>query len=133
MAAKSIVLFDGVCNLCNGFVNFLIERDTHDRFQFGSLQSEVVRELLRPFHYSTDEISTVLLIEDGQLHAQSTAVLKIFRQMPGAWPLMYSFMVLPRPFRDFLYNLVARNRYKIFGRKDACRIPTPELQSKFVG
>lgn len=133
MPAKSIVLFDGVCNLCNGFVNFLIDRDTHDRFQFGSLQSESAKELLRPFHYSTGEISTVLLIEDGRLHAQSTAVLKIFRQMPGAWPLMYGFMVLPRPFRDFLYNLVARNRYKIFGRKDTCRIPTPELRSKFVG
>ncbi len=133
MAARSIVLFDGVCNLCNGFVNFLIDRDPHDRFQFGSLQSESVKGLLRPFNYSTDEISTVLLIQDGQLYSQSTAVLKIFRQMPGAWPLMYAFVVLPKPIRDFFYNLVARNRYKIFGRKDTCRIPTRELRSKFVG
>jgi predicted DCC family thiol-disulfide oxidoreductase YuxK len=133
MAAKSIVLFDGVCNLCNGFINFLIDRDPHDRFQFGSLQSESAKELLRPFNYSADELSTLLLIQDGQLHSQSTAVLKIFRQMSGAWPLMYAFIVLPKAFRDFVYNLVARNRYRIFGRKEACRIPTPELRSKFVG
>lgn len=133
MAGKSIVLFDGICNLCNGFVNFLIDRDRHDRFQFGSLQSERVKELLRPLHYSTSELSTVLLLEGDQLYTRSTAVLKIFRRMPGVWPLLYALMVVPRPVRDFLYDLVARNRYRIFGRKDACRIPTPELQSKFVG
>lgn len=132
MAERSIVLFDGVCNLCNGFVNFLIDRDRHDRFRFGSLQSENVKELLRPFHYTTEEISTVLLIQNNTLYTQSTAVLRICRLMPGVWPLLYGFIVVPRPLRDFLYNLVAKNRYKIFGRKDSCRIPTPELQSKFV-
>lgn len=133
MAGRSIVLFDGVCNLCNGFVNFLIDRDHQDRFRFGSLQSDNVRELLLPFHYSSQEISTVVLIQDNVLYTQSTAVLRICRLLPGAWPLLYGFIIIPRPLRDFIYNLVAKNRYKIFGRQDTCRIPTPELQSKFVG
>ncbi len=133
MDGRSIILFDGVCNLCNGFVNFLIDRDRQNRFRFGSLQSERVKELLQPFHYSASELSTVLLLQDNQLYSRSTAVLKIFRQMPGAWPLLYAFIILPRPFRDYFYDLVARNRYRMFGRRDACRIPTPELQTKFVG
>ena len=133
MAERSIVLFDGVCNLCNGFVNFLIDRDQHDRFRFGSLQSENVKGLLLTFHYTTQEISTVVLIQDNALYTQSTAVLRICRLLPGAWPLLYGFIIIPRPLRDFIYNLVAKNRYRIFGRKDTCRIPTPALQSKFVG
>jgi predicted DCC family thiol-disulfide oxidoreductase YuxK len=133
MDAKSIILFDGVCNLCNGFVNFLIDRDRKNRFQFGSLQSEHVKELLQPLHYSANELSTVLLLQDNQLYSRSTAVLKIFRQMPGPWPLLYTFIILPRPLRDYFYDLVARHRYRMFGKRDACRVPTPELKAKFVG
>jgi predicted DCC family thiol-disulfide oxidoreductase YuxK len=129
---KSIILFDGVCNLCNGFVNFLIVRDKQNKFQFGSLQSQKVQELLKRYHYSTNDISTVLLIENNKLYSKSTAVLKILRQMDGGWPLMYGFIILPKLFRDFFYQLIAKNRYKLFGRKDACMIPTPELKAKFV-
>ncbi len=131
MAEKSVVLFDGVCNLCNGFVNFLIAHDPHNTFRFGSLQSPRVKDLLKQFHYSTNDVS-VLLIQNNQLYSQSTAVLKIFRQMPGGWPLLYGFIGVPKSLRDFLYDLIARNRYTIFGRKDTCRIPTPELKSRFV-
>ncbi len=132
MAEKSIILFDGVCNLCNGFVNFLILRDKQNKFQFGSLQSPKVQELLKQYHYSTDDLSTVLLVENEQLYSQSTAVLKILRQLNGGWPLLYGFIILPKFIRDFFYQLVAKNRYKLFGRKDVCMIPTPELKAKFV-
>ncbi|MEJ0054181.1 MAG: thiol-disulfide oxidoreductase DCC family protein [Bacteroidota bacterium] len=132
MTEKSIILFDGVCNLCNGFVNFLILRDKQNKFQFGSLQSPKAQELLKQYQYSTNDLSTVLLLEDGKLYSQSTAVLKIVRRMDGAWPLLYGFIILPRPIRDFFYQLIAKNRYKLFGRKDACMIPTPELKAKFV-
>lgn len=133
VAEQSIILFDGVCNLCNGFVNFLIPRDEENRFQFGSLQSDKVKELLKQYHYSSDNISTVLLIENRQLYSQSTAVLRIARKMNGAWPLLYGFMIIPRPIRDFLYNLIARNRYSLFGKKDSCMMPTPEWRAKFIG
>jgi predicted DCC family thiol-disulfide oxidoreductase YuxK len=132
MAEKSIILFDGVCNLCNGFVNFLILRDKQNQFQFGSLQSPKVQELLKEYHHSTNDLSTVLLIEDNKLYSQSTAVLKILRKMNGGWPLLYGFIILPKPVRDFFYQLIAKNRYRLFGRKDACMIPTPELKAKFV-
>ena len=130
---QSIILFDGVCNLCNGFVNFLIPRDKENRFQFGSLQSDKVKELLKQYHYSADDISTVLLLENRQLYSQSTAVLRNARKMNGAWPLRYGFMIIPRPIRDFLYNLIARNRYSLFGKKDSCMMPTPEWSAKFIG
>ena len=132
MTDKSIILFDGVCNVCNGFVNFLIPRDSKNKFQFGSLQSLKVKELLKQYHYDANDISTVILIENNKLYPQSTAVLKIFRQMNGAWPWLYAFIIVPKPIRDFVYQLIARNRYKLFGKKDACMIPTPELKAKFI-
>ena len=132
MAEKSIILFDGVCNVCNGFVNFLILRDEKDQFQFGSLQSPKVKELLHQYHYDADDLSTVILIEQNKLYPQSTAVLKIFRQMSGAWPLMYAFIIIPKALRDFIYQIIARNRYTLFGRKNSCMVPTPEWKAKFV-
>jgi len=129
---KSLVLFDGVCNLCNGFVNFLILRDKKNKFHFGSLQSEKVKDILRQYNFSTESISTVILIENNKLYSQSTAVLKIVRKLNGAWPWMYAFIIVPIPIRDFLYKFVAKNRYKWFGKKDRCMIPTPGLKAKFV-
>ena len=132
MSAKSLILFDGVCNLCNGFVNFLILRDKKNKFQFGSLQSEKVQSILREYQHSSSEISTVIVIENDKLYSHSTAVLKIVRKLGGAWPLLYIFIIIPRPIRDFFYKLIAKNRYRMFGKKDECMIPTPELKAKFV-
>lgn len=126
-------MFDGVCNLCNWFVNFIIARDKKNRFQFGSLQSAVVIDLLRRHDFLTSDLSTVILLENEKLYYQSTAVLRILRMLGGVWSLMYVFIVLPKPLRDFMYNLIARHRYKLFGRQDTCMIPTPELKAKFVG
>jgi predicted DCC family thiol-disulfide oxidoreductase YuxK len=132
MPDKSIIFFDGVCNLCNGFVNFIIPRDQKNRFQFSSLQSAKAQIILKDYHYFIDDISTVILLEDGQLFTQSTAVLKIVRKMSGLWPLLYAFIIIPKPIRDFLYKRIANNRYRLFGKRDSCRMPSPELKSKFL-
>jgi predicted DCC family thiol-disulfide oxidoreductase YuxK len=133
MVQQSTILFDGVCNLCNGFVNFIIVRDKANKFRFGSLQSPTVVDLLRQHNFLSDDLSTVVLLEGNKLYYQSTAVLKILKQLGGAWVLLYGFIIIPKPVRDFFYNLIAKNRYKLFGRQDACMVPTPELKAKFVG
>ncbi len=132
MAEKSVILFDGVCNLCNGFVNFLILRDKKDKFQFGSMQSSKVKELLNQYQHRADDLSTVILIKHNKLYSQSSAVLKILRQMSGAWPLMYAFIIIPKPIRDFIYQIIARNRYTLFGKKDSCMVPNPRWKAKFI-
>lgn len=132
MPEKSIILFDGVCNLCNGFVTFIIPRDRKNHFQFGSLQSPNLTELLRTHNYTTSELSTVILLEDGKLYTRSAAVLRIARTLGGIWSLAYPLIFLPSFIRDGLYDWVARNRYRIFGRKETCMIPRPEWKTKFV-
>jgi predicted DCC family thiol-disulfide oxidoreductase YuxK len=129
---KSIVLFDGVCNLCNWFVNFLILRDKKNTFLFGSLQSTEVKAILKKNNHTVDNLSTVILLEKNRLYTQSTAVLKIIRKMGGLWPCLYGFIILPKFLRDPAYNLIAKNRYRLFGRRDACMIPTPELKARFL-
>lgn len=132
MDEKALVLFDGVCNMCNVFVHFIIPRDRKDSFRFGSLQSGKVVELLLTYGHTSTELSTVVLIEQGQIFTSSTAVLRIARRMGGLWSLFYGFVVLPKFFRDGIYNLVGRNRYRWFGKKDACLIPRPEWKAKFI-
>jgi len=118
--------------MCNGFVNFLIPRDTKNRFKFGSLQSDAVKDLLQKHNYSGNELSTVLLVEGDRVYAQSTAVLRIARKMDGLWPLLYAFIIIPAFIRNFLYNLIAKNRYRMFGKRDSCMMPTPALKAKFL-
>ena len=130
--ARSIVLFDGVCNLCNGAVQFIISRDPEGRFAFASLQSAAGQARLRRLGLSTNEFDTFVLVEGGNAYTRSTAALRIARQLPGAWRLLYALMIVPRPVRDWVYGLVARNRYRLFGRRDSCMLPTPELKAKFL-
>ncbi len=129
---RSIVLFDGVCNLCNGAVQFIIHRDPAGRFSFASLQSAAGQAQLRQFGLSTDAFETFVLVEGGKAYTRSTAALRIARQLPGAWRFLYGLIIVPRPVRDWAYGLVARNRYRLFGRRDSCMIPTPELKAKFL-
>jgi predicted DCC family thiol-disulfide oxidoreductase YuxK len=129
---KSIVLFDGVCNLCNGAVQFIINRDREGRFSFASLQSAVGQAQLRQFGLSTNAFDTFVLVEGGKAYTRSTAALRIARRLPGAWRLLYGLVIVPRPLRDWVYGLVARNRYRLFGRRDSCMMPTPELKAKFL-
>jgi predicted DCC family thiol-disulfide oxidoreductase YuxK len=130
--ASSIVLFDGVCNLCNGAVQFIINRDRQGRFSFASLQSAAGQARLRQFGLSTETFDTFVLVEGGQAYTRSTAALRMARRLPGPWRLLYILMLVPRPVRDWAYGLVARNRYRLFGRRDSCMMPTPELRAKFL-
>ncbi|KGE87210.1 MAG: thiol-disulfide oxidoreductase DCC family protein [Phaeodactylibacter xiamenensis] len=127
-----VLLFDGVCNLCNGSVQFIIERDPDARFRFASLQSEEGQAVLSRFENRPSDLSSVVLIQDDQLYARSEAALRVARQLGGGWSLLYAFIVVPRPIRNAVYDWIARNRYRWFGKKDACMIPSPDLQSRFL-
>jgi predicted DCC family thiol-disulfide oxidoreductase YuxK len=128
-----VVLFDGVCNLCNASVLFVIDRDPRGRFLFAPLQSAEAERLLRARRYEGAELDSVLLVDGARVHARSTAALKVARHLRGAWPLLAAFLLVPRPIRDVVYDWVARNRYRWFGRRDACRVPTAALRSRFIG
>ena len=128
-----LVLFDGVCNLCNGFVQFVIERDPAARFQFGALQSDAAQRLLASAGWSSPETpETVVLLEDGRVFTRSTAALRIVRRLSFPWPLAYGFILIPRPLRDAIYDSIARRRYRWFGRREQCMMPTPGLRRRFL-
>jgi predicted DCC family thiol-disulfide oxidoreductase YuxK len=129
----AIILFDGVCNLCNGFVQFIIRHDSAGYFQFTSLQSEVGQRLLAQYGTTVATTpETVVLIKQGRLYTHSTAVLHILRSLGGAWQLFYAGLLLPRVVRDAVYRFVARHRYRWFGQQDACMLPTPDLAQRFL-
>ena len=123
-----IVLFDGVCNLCNGAVRFILARDPQARFHFASLQSEAARRLLG----GEGPAETIVLLEAGKSYTKSTAVLRIARHLRFPWPLLYAFAAAPRPLRDLVYDWVARHRYAWFGKRESCMAPTPELRERFM-
>lgn len=131
---KGIILFDGVCNFCNHSVNFIIDRDKENYFKFAALQSEAGEKLQNEYGIKAEDksIDSVLLIEDGKLHTHSTAALRIARKLSGVWSLLYAFIIIPKPIRDFFYKLFAKNRYRLFGKQDACRLPSPEERAKFL-
>lgn len=129
---ETILLFDGVCNLCNGLVRFIIKRDKTGIFKFASLQSETGRQILGQFGLAKGTLNTFVLIEENHFFIKSTAILKTLRRLGGFWKSFYVFIWIPRFLRDFMYDLIAKSRYKIFGKKDECMIPTPELMSRFL-
>jgi predicted DCC family thiol-disulfide oxidoreductase YuxK len=124
-----LILFDGVCNLCSNSVQLIIKNDRKDYFRFASLQSDLGVALKKQYNITTDSI---VLVEDGKVYTQSSAALMIARRLKGAYPLLYGFMILPRMIRNTVYAWIARNRYRWFGKKEACWIPTPELKNKFI-
>ncbi|MGB5820050.1 MAG: thiol-disulfide oxidoreductase DCC family protein [Saonia sp.] len=129
-----IILFDGVCNLCNGAITFIIKRDKKDVFRYAALQSEIGEQLVKERNIDTTKVDSFILIEPGvAYYTKSTAALKIGQTFGGAWKLLAAFEWVPRVIRDWCYDIVAKNRYRWFGRKDACMIPTPELRAKFLG
>ncbi|MBX2840159.1 MAG: thiol-disulfide oxidoreductase DCC family protein [Flammeovirgaceae bacterium] len=129
---QKIILFDGVCNLCNSSVNFIIDRDSKAKFKFTSLQSEEGQEILKKFKLPTEDFNTIIYLENGKVYNRSSAALKIAKGLDALWPILYIFYILPTFIRDFFYNIIANNRYKWFGKEDTCRIPTPELKSRFI-
>jgi len=130
---KKIILFDGVCNLCNGAINFIIKRDKNDVFRYASLQSEVGQKLAKERDIDTSKLDTILLIEPGMAYYhKSTAALRIARQLSGGYPLLSVFLIFPKFLRDCVYDIVSRNRYNWFGKKESCMIPTPRLKALFI-
>jgi predicted DCC family thiol-disulfide oxidoreductase YuxK len=131
-AHQAVVLFDGVCNLCNGSVQFIIAHDPVAHFRFAALQSEAARRLLGECALSGSLPDSVALIASGQVYTRSAAALRIARRLAFPWPLLYAFIIVPAPLRDIVYDLIARNRYRWFGKRDACMLPTPELRKRFL-
>jgi predicted DCC family thiol-disulfide oxidoreductase YuxK len=129
---KRIILFDGECNLCDGFVKFVIERDRKKIFYFASLQSESARKLMEPFNKSPRDFDSIVLIKGSSYCIKSEAALKILRQLRGIWPFFYIFMILPRAWRDHVYDFVAENRYRWFGKSDHCMIPRADVRCRFL-
>lgn len=132
--AEKIILFDGVCNLCNGFVHFVIKREKSDVFKFAALQSDQAIELLAQYDLISTDMKSVILIDTGRNKAftESSAVLHIFGNLKGLFPLLQLFFIIPKFIRDFVYQQIAVNRYRWFGKRNSCMIPTPELKKKFL-
>lgn len=129
-SGNAIVLFDGVCNFCNTSINFIIKRDNRGYFKFAPLQSEIAQKLVGDKTKPMPE--SVILIENRKTYDRSSAALRIAKKLDGLWPVLYIFILLPKPIRDWVYNLIGRNRYKWFGKTEACMIPTPEVRSRFL-
>ncbi len=127
-----VVLFDGVCNFCDASVNFIIDHDPKRYFIFTAQQLEVGQALLRKSGLDPSKIDTLVLVEDGKVFTRSTAALRIAKRLSGGWKLFYIFIIIPRPIRDVFYNLFATYRYKLFGKKEACRVPTAAERERFI-
>lgn len=128
---EKLILFDGDCNFCDRSVQFIIARDPKGHFKFASLQSNISKNRLRNFDIPKD-LDTMVLIEDNKCYIKSTAALRICKQLKGLWKLFYIFVIIPRPIRDVFYEFIAKNRYKWFGRKKSCELPSPEVRKRFL-
>lgn len=130
MSAKAVILFDGVCNFCNSSINLVIRNDKKAYFQFAPLQGEIAQQLVGNRILPTPE--SVILLEDGKIYEKSTAALRIAKKLDGLWPLVYILHIIPKFVRDPIYDLIARNRYKWFGKKETCMIPGPDIINRFL-
>lgn len=129
---KPIIFFDGICNLCNSIVQFIIKHDRKERFLFASLQSEKSKDILSNFNFTLSYIDTMILLENNKLYFGPSATLRIVRHLNSIYPLLYIFVIIPKPLRDYLYKIIAKRRYKWFGKKDSCLVPTQELKNRFI-
>ena len=128
---SSIVLFDGVCNFCNSAVNFIIGRDRNGRFKFAPLQSATGERLKRE-HSIPANTDSLVLVENGKAYTHSTGALRIAKGLGGIWQLAYALIIVPKPVRDWFYNTFAKNRYKWFGKKEVCMMPTSAIKERFL-
>ena len=127
-----VILFDGVCEFCASSVQFIVKRDPSGKFKFAPLQSETGRKLVLQLSLEDKNIDSLILIEEGEYYIKSTAVLRIARGLNALWPVLYVFIIIPKPLRDYFYDIVARNRYKWFGKKEECMVPDPEIKKRFL-
>lgn len=130
---RSIILFDGVCNLCNSSVNFVLDRDKEKKFMFAALQSDIGKKLLLSHDINLPgNYDSVILIKDSKVYKKSAAALEIAKDLGGVWQLLYIFKIIPSFVSNILYDLVANNRYRFFGKREVCRMPEPGVQERFL-
>lgn len=127
-----IILFDGVCNLCNRFVQFIIKRDPNARFKFASIQSESGQSILHKLNLSKSSFDSIVYFKENKYFIKSSAGLQILKDLGGPWQLFYVFILIPQFIRDPIYNFIAKKRYKLFGKCDTCMIPAPEIKPRFL-
>ena len=127
-----VILLDGVCNMCNASVNYVIDHDPLGRFRFASLQSEIGTALAAEHGIDANQLSSMVLIEDGRAYLRSTAALRVCRRLSGVVKLLWPLIIVPRPLRDLGYRLIAKNRYQLFGKREACRLPTQADRERFL-
>lgn len=133
MTEKPIIIFDGICNLCNSSVNFIIKRDHRRLFLFTPYQSDAAKDILKEFGIREEDVSSICLVEGEKIFVKSDAVLSIVKRLSFPFSLGYLFIIIPRAVRDCLYDIVAKNRYRWFGRKAACRVPGEKDRDRFFG
>ena len=129
---KKVLLFDGVCNLCDGFVQFVLKRDKKALYYFASLQSDIAQQLLKKHGVKNDDLSTVVLIDGDQVFTHSDVGLRVAKDLGSIYRPLYGLRHLPKSFRDKIYNWIAANRYRLFGKKEVCMLPQPEWHSRFL-
>ncbi len=132
MKTRKIILFDGICNLCNQSVQFVIEHDSKNQFRFASLQSDFGQDFLKKNKLEATQFDSIVFIEDDQFYTKSSAALKIAKYLDGITSWLTIFMIIPKPLRDIVYNFIAKNRYRWFGKNESCWLPTAELKAKFI-
>lgn len=131
-SSKIIILFDGICNLCNHSIDFIIRRDKQNRFHFASLQSKKGQEILKYHQLPTKDFESFVVVHKNKVYTKSNAALQVVLHLQGGWPLLYVFIIIPPFFRNLVYSFIAKNRYRFFGKKNTCRLPTSEERSKFL-
>ena len=129
---QNILLFDGICNLCNRTVQFIIKNDPDNRFKFAALQYVKSHQLLQAYQLVNNQTDTVVYIKDGEVFLKSSAALELMKELGWPWKILYTFMIIPKPIRDFVYDQIAKRRYRFFGKRDTCMIPTIEIKDKFL-
>ena len=128
-----LILFDGICNLCESSVQFVIRHDKNARYRFASLQSDAAQRVLKEYIYDDEELGSVLLVADGRIYQKSRAALRIAKYLDGAWPIMYYlFAWIPTGLADVVYDFIGDRRYQWFGKKDECWLPDEQLRKRFI-
>jgi len=132
LSNKNLVIFDGICNFCSASVLFIARRDPQEKYQFSAIQSDFAQSQLRKHQLNTDDIETFVLIKNGEAFVRSEAAFEILKDLGSLWRLLRLFRILPLGFRDAIYRLFARNRYRLFGKRRACMIPSDTFKSRFI-
>ena len=132
MTEQPIILFDGVCNFCNSAVNFTLKRNKKANIMFAPMQSGAGAKILQQYNLDENDMKSFIFIDNGEVYKQSTGALRVCKYLSGLWPICYGFIIVPKFIRDGIYNFIAKNRYKWFGQKQACMIPTPDVKARFL-